>query len=76
MAKPRQDRRKPPRRGHKPSRHSGELPPVGVADVVERDGDGDLYVRLAKAGEDAPMVRLAPTRSTTSATPTGGNSPE
>ena len=62
MAKPRQDRRKPPRRGHKPSRHSGELPPVGVADVVERDGDGDLYVRLAKAGEDAPMVRLAPTQ--------------
>jgi len=35
---------------------------VGVADVVERDGDGDLYVRLTKAGEDAPAVRLAPGR--------------
>ena len=38
------------------------LPPVGVADVVERDGDGDLYVRLTRAGEDAPLVRLAPGR--------------
>ncbi len=38
------------------------LPPVGVADVVERDGDGDLYVRLTKAGEAAPLVRLAPGR--------------
>ncbi|MEO8926930.1 MAG: VacB/RNase II family 3'-5' exoribonuclease, partial [Caulobacteraceae bacterium] len=38
------------------------LPPVGVADVVERDGDGDLFVRMAKAGGDAPLVRLAPGR--------------
>jgi ribonuclease R len=36
------------------------LPPVGVADVVERDADGDLFVRLVKAAADAPMVRLAP----------------
>jgi ribonuclease R len=33
---------------------------VGVADVVERDADGDLFVRLVKAATDAPMVRLAP----------------
>ena len=67
MAKTRHDRR-PPAKGGKggkggkaPSRSSGALPPVGVADVVERDADGDLYVRLAKAGEDGPSIRLAPT---------------
>ncbi len=48
------------RRGRKGLAEAGALPPVGVADVVERDADGDLYVRLAKAGEDAPAVRLAP----------------
>jgi ribonuclease R len=35
---------------------------VGVAEVVERDPDGDLYVRPSKAPEDQPAVRLAPTR--------------
>ena len=48
------------RRGRKGFAPAGGLPPVGVADVVERDTDGDLYVRLTKAGEDAPLVRLAP----------------
>ena len=48
------------RRGRKGFAEAGALPPVGVADVVERDADGDLYVRLAKGGEDAPAVRLAP----------------
>jgi ribonuclease R len=38
----------------------GEIPPVGVADVVERDADGDLFVRLVKAGADSSAVRLAP----------------
>ena len=33
-----------------------------MADVVERDHDGDLLVRLTK-GEDAPLVALAPERS-------------
>jgi len=33
---------------------------VGVADVVERDADGDLFVRLVKAPGEAPMIRLAP----------------
>jgi ribonuclease R len=37
------------------------LPPVGVADVVERDADGDLYVRPANA-EDLKPIRLAPNR--------------
>jgi ribonuclease R len=48
------------KRGRKGFAAAGALPPVGVADVVERDVDGDLFVRLTKAGEDAPLVRLAP----------------
>ena len=48
------------RRGRRRFAEAGALPPVGVADVVERDADGDLFVRLSKAGEDAPLVRLAP----------------
>jgi ribonuclease R len=48
------------RRGRRGFAEAGALPPVGVADVVERDIDGDLFVRLAKGGEDAPLVRLAP----------------
>ena len=31
-----------------------------MADVVERDADGDLFVRLAKSGDEMPMARLAP----------------
>ncbi len=49
-------------RGRKGVAEPGALPPVGVAEVVERDADGDLYVRLVKAEEDAPTVRLAPTK--------------
>jgi ribonuclease R len=48
------------RRGRRGFAGAGDLPPVGVADVVERDADGDLYVRLVKAGDDAPLARLAP----------------
>ena len=62
MAKPRHDRRPPGRRGRKPAHPTGALPPVGVVDVVERDADGDLYVRLVKADEDAQTVRLAPAK--------------
>jgi ribonuclease R len=51
------------RRGRRRLAQAGSLPPVGVADVIERDPDGDLYVRLAKAAEDAPSVRLAPSRT-------------
>jgi ribonuclease R len=47
------------RRGRKGVAAHGALPPVGVADVVDRDADGELYVQLAKA-EDARPVRLAP----------------
>lgn len=49
------------RRGRRGFSEVGALPPVGVADVVERDPDGDLMVKLTKA-EDAPLVRLAPDR--------------
>lgn len=48
------------KRGRRGFSEAGALPPVGVADVVERDADGDLFVRLVKAGSDAPLARLAP----------------
>ena len=60
MAKPRIPgrRRAPPARK---SRIAADiLPPVGVADVVERDADGDLQVRLVKAAAESPTIRLAP----------------
>jgi len=50
------------KRGRRGLSPAGALPPVGVADVVERDADGDLFVKLTK-GDDAPLVRLAPDRS-------------
>src|SRR5262249_6470603 len=49
------------RRGRKGFAEAGALPEVGVADVVERDPDGDLLIRLTRA-EDAPLVTLAPDR--------------
>ncbi|WP_029916227.1 ribonuclease R [Caulobacter sp. UNC358MFTsu5.1] len=48
------------KRGRKGFAQAGALPPVGVVDVVERDADGDLYVRLTKDSDDTPQVRLAP----------------
>jgi ribonuclease R len=48
------------KRGRKGFAEAGALPPVGVVDVVERNADGDLFVRLAKGGEDAPLALLAP----------------
>ncbi|MBX3478907.1 MAG: ribonuclease R [Caulobacter sp.] len=50
------------KRGRRGFAEAGALPPVGVAEVVERDADGDLFVRLSK-GEDAPLARLAPDRN-------------
>jgi ribonuclease R len=51
------------RRGRRGFAKAGDLPPVGVADVVDRDTDGELYVRLVKAGEDAPLARLVPDKT-------------
>jgi ribonuclease R len=51
------------RRGRKGFAERGALPPVGVVDVVERDADGELYVRLARGGEDAPPARLVPDKA-------------
>jgi len=48
------------KRGRRGFAEAGSLPSVGVADVVERDIDGDLFVRLVKGAEDTPLVRLAP----------------
>ena len=50
------------KRGRKGFSEAGAVPAVGVVDVVERDPDGDLLVKLVK-GEDAPLVHLAPDRS-------------
>ncbi|MBX3483066.1 ribonuclease R [Phenylobacterium sp.] len=47
------------KRGRRGFAEAGALPEVGVADVVERDADGDLLVRLTR-GEDAPLVALSP----------------
>jgi ribonuclease R len=49
------------RRGRSGFAEKGALPEVGVVDVVERDTDGELYVKLTK-GEDAPLVVLAASR--------------
>jgi len=46
------------KRGRKGLTEAGALPPVGVADIVERDGDGELYVRLVEASADAPRALL------------------
>jgi ribonuclease R len=48
------------KRGRGGFAEAGALPPVGVADVCDIDTDGDLFVRLVKAGEDVALVRLAP----------------
>ena len=60
------------KRGRKGFAEAGALPPVGVVDVVERNADGDLYVRLVKAGEDAPLVVLAPGKHEAAAGPAPG----
>ena len=51
------------KRGRRGFAEAGALPPVGVADVIERDADGDLFVKLTKGDEDVPLVRLAPDRN-------------
>ncbi len=37
------------KRGRKGFSEAGALPPVGVAEVVDRDADGELYVELVKS---------------------------
>ncbi len=49
------------RRGRRGFAEIGALPDVGVVDVIERDTDGELLVKLTK-GEDAPLVVLAAAR--------------
>jgi ribonuclease R len=48
------------KRGRKGFSEVGAMPAVGVADVVERDVDGELYVRLVEATADAPRALLVP----------------
>ena len=49
-------RRPPPRRAPR----TDDPSPVGVADVADRDTDGELWIRLTRAPQDAPLIRLAP----------------
>jgi ribonuclease R len=51
------------KRGRKGFSEAGALPPVGVVDVVERDVDGEMYVRLVDASADAPRALLVPDRT-------------
>lgn len=51
------------KRGRKGFSEAGALPPVGVCDVVERDVDGEMYVRLVEASPDAPRALLVPDNS-------------
>ncbi len=51
------------KRGRKGFAEAGALPPVGVVDVIERDADGDLFVRLVEASDDAPRALLMPDKS-------------
>jgi ribonuclease R len=63
MARPRLERERYARRNVRGRRRdSGAPPPVGVVDVVERDADGDLFVRPSKGDQQDPPVRLAPDR--------------
>lgn len=48
------------KRGRKGLSEAGGLPPVGVAEVVERDVDGDFFVALVQASDDAPRAVLVP----------------
>ncbi|WP_394762482.1 ribonuclease R [Phenylobacterium sp.] len=50
------------RRGRRGFAEAGALPEVGVVDVIERDNDGELYVKLTK-GDDVPLVVLAASRT-------------
>jgi ribonuclease R len=60
------------KRGRKDFAEAGDLPPVGVVDVVERNADGDLFVRLVRGGEDAPLALLAPGKHEAAAGPAPG----
>ncbi len=51
------------KRGRKGFSEAGALPPVGVVDVVERDNDGEMYVRLVDAAADAPRALLVPDKT-------------
>ncbi len=50
------------KRGRRGFAEVGALPEIGVVDVVERDTDGELLVKLTK-GDDAPLVILAASRT-------------
>ena len=54
------------RAGKRPSRPDS-FPPVGVVDVVDKDADGELFVKLVAAHAESPALRLAPALDETAA---------
>ena len=61
------------KQGRKTFNAVGALPETGVAEVVERDVDGELWVRWGKADEKspAPLARLAPLKKNVPQIPPG-----
>jgi ribonuclease R len=51
--RPRSERPKREPRGRRSRDAAGGFPPVGVVDVIEKDADGDLFVRPTKADADS-----------------------
>lgn len=62
------------RNGRKSFGALGALPDTGVAEVVERDVDGELWVQWGKPDKSAnpsPLARLAPLKKSAAQTPPG-----
>ncbi len=57
--------------GRKSFSAMGALPETGVVHVVERDVDGELWVKWGKPEEKTPLARLAPLKKGVAQTPPG-----
>uniref|UniRef100_UPI0037C5A4EA ribonuclease R family protein n=1 Tax=Phenylobacterium sp. TaxID=1871053 RepID=UPI0037C5A4EA len=60
------------KRGRRGFAEAGAFPEVGVVDVVGKDVDGELLVKLVK-GEETPVVSLAPGKESGSGAPGMGD---
>jgi ribonuclease R len=59
------------RNGRKSFGALGVLPETGVVEVVERDVDGELWVKWGKPDSATPLARLAPLKKNAAQTPPG-----
>ena len=59
------------KQGRKSFSAMGTLPETGVVHIVERDVDGDLWVKWGKPEEPTPLARLAPLKKGAAQTPPG-----